>query len=453
MIGQGMFPDVWRRLKRNPSPVIFVLGLGFMLGLQGVMQPQAIDGVYFQRWSSEDMMQTVSVVDLRVEPLASLYYLHVQPPLLDAVRAALAQLWPAVDDLALVINVDRALYVLGAVIYAGLGALLCHWLTQLIDARWGAVGSIGFLLHPAAIFYATFLESTLLFSFLIAWSYFALWKLAKRGGSIVPLAISLILLYLTRALVQWPFLMLYVLALWLLRVPRRKIAAFAAIVGAVMGLYTLKQMTLFGVTYTSSFAGLNCYHGLGDYLDRYPEVGLPPAPPAPARVLINPVKATGVDNFNTMLYLKRHQLLMDSCLARWLRKPIGETLYAYVANFVNYLRPSAMFTTPHIIADQLPWRGLYNTVFSGLPLLLISIAAMFWWLRHAGRGHIRYGLALLLPAAAILVLSIGTEMGENMRYKFFLEPIWYVFLISQVHSFWQAARRARLPREAQPSEG
>jgi hypothetical protein len=226
-------------------------------------------------------------------------------------------------------------------------------------------------------------------------------------------------------------------------------AVFAVIVGAVMGLYTLKQMTLFGVTYTSSFAGLNCYHGLGDYLDRYPEVGLPPAPPFPARVLTNPVKVTGVDNFNTMLYLKRHQTLLGSCLPRLLSKPVDETLFAYFANFVNYLRPSAQFTTPHVVADQLPWRGLYNIVFSGLPLLLMLSMAALWWLRHDGRGQVRYSLALLLPAAAMLVLSVGFEMGENMRYKFFLEPVLYVFLVSQLHSLWQAIRRARLRPAAQ----
>jgi hypothetical protein len=381
-----MFRAAQRKLARHPSAAIFVLGLVFMLGLLWVMQPQALDGVYFQRWSSEDMMQTVSVVDLRAEPLASLYYLHVQPPLLDALRAALAQLWPTADARALVVNVDRGLYVVGAVIYAGLGALLCHWLTQMINVRWGVVGSIGFLLHPAAIFYATFLESTLLFSFLITWSYYALWKIAQCSGSIAPLAIAVVLLYLTRALVQWPFLLLYVIVLWLLRVPWRKTAVFVALVGAVMGLYTLKQVTLFDITYTSSFAGLNCYHGLGDYLDRYPEVGEPRPPPANAGVLTNPAKVSGVDNFNTMWYLRQHQLLLAGCLPRWLSKPLGETAAAYLVNFVNYLKPSAQFTTPHVIADQLPWRGLYNAVFSGLPLVLLSGAAALWWLRHDGRG-------------------------------------------------------------------
>jgi hypothetical protein len=221
------------------------------------------------------------------------------------------------------------------------------------------------------------------------------------------------------------------------------VAVFAAIVGAVMGLYTLKQATLFGVTYTSSFAGLNCYHGLGDYLDRYPDVGEPLPPPANVGVLTTPVKVLGVDNFNTMLYLKRHQTLLGTCLPRWLSKPIGETLFAYFANFVNYLKPSAQFTTPHVIADQLPWRGIYNTLFAGVPLLIMLLLAVIWWLRHDGRGQVRQGIALLLPAAAILALSVGFEMGENMRYKFFLEPVLYVFLLAQLHSLWQALRRAR----------
>ena len=158
------------------------------------------------------------------------------------------------------------------------------------------------------------------------------------------------------------------------------------------------------------------------------------------------MKVTGVDNFNTMLYLKRHQTLLSSCLPRLASKPIGETLFAYFSNFVNYLRPSAQFTTPHIIADRLPWRDIYNALFSGGLLLIVLFMAGVWWLLHDGRGHLRQGLALLLPAMAILVLSVGFEMGENMRYKFFLEPLLYVFLVSQLYSLWQAVRRAGLQR-------
>ncbi len=61
----------------------------------------------------------------------------------------------------------------------------------------------------------------------------------------------------------------------------------------------------------------------------------------------------------------------------------------------------SQFTTPHIIADQLPWRGLYNTLFSDGLLLIVVLLAVLWWLRHDGCGQMRQGIAMLLPVVAL----------------------------------------------------
>src|SRR5512143_3923786 len=102
-----------------------------MWALQTYGRPFAGEGVYFQRHSSEDMMQTLSLLDLRSDPFGSLLVLHIQPPLLDSLRAILARLGPDVAPRELVLRVDKALYVLWALVYAATAALVFAWLRRI----------------------------------------------------------------------------------------------------------------------------------------------------------------------------------------------------------------------------------------------------------------------------------------------------------------------------------
>jgi multisubunit Na+/H+ antiporter MnhF subunit len=88
-----------------------------------------------------------------------------------------------------------------------------------------------------------------------------------------------------------------------------------------------------------------------------------------------------------------------------------------------------------VIVDHLPWTNLYNAVFSApvLPILLL-ISFIIWAARAVKLRTIRKGIALLLPALYILAACIFSDKGENMRFKFWLEPIMVVFLVSQIHA-------------------
>lgn len=81
--------------RKFPELLVFVLSLGFLLALEASWRQYAIDRVYFQKWTSEDMMQTLPIIDLRDHPVKSLANLHIQPPALDfntsAFGAALAR--------------------------------------------------------------------------------------------------------------------------------------------------------------------------------------------------------------------------------------------------------------------------------------------------------------------------------------------------------------------------
>ncbi|HET9316669.1 MAG TPA: hypothetical protein VFQ51_13830, partial [Vicinamibacteria bacterium] len=72
-----------------PAAAVFIASALFLAGAEAVGRAHAPDGFYLQKYTSEYLMQTVSVADLRDEPLRSLWYLHIQPPMLDTVRAVL----------------------------------------------------------------------------------------------------------------------------------------------------------------------------------------------------------------------------------------------------------------------------------------------------------------------------------------------------------------------------
>ncbi len=441
-----MLLNAARRLRAHPAFFIFVFGLIFLLSLERYTGHDAIDGIYFQEWSSsEDMMQTVSIVDLRNEPLQSLYYLHIQPPALDVVRATLAQLWLQADEKLLVTRVDQGLYFLWAVVYSTLVALICRWLSLLTHSGFALCASVFFLFHPALILYSTYLDGTLLCSLGILWSYYELWKLEKQRGSILPFTMSVVMLFFVRSIFQWPVVILYAVSLLFLRISVRKVIIFSVIAGTIMVSYTLKQYYLFGIPSTSSFAGLNCLRGLGDYLE-YKDPGAPLPPITSAKVLDRESKITGVANLNNIRYLQYYQELLRECPERLLSKPWHETVLAYLNNLAIYFLPSSRFTTAHIIVNRLPWRSLYDGLFSGSTLVILLGASITWWLARNAKKNLRYGLGMILPASFIFLTSIVFEMGENMRFKFFLEPVFFVFIVSQFYSLWRTIRPRLLRR-------
>jgi hypothetical protein len=83
-------------------------------------------------------------------------------------------------------------------------------------------------------------------------------------------------------------------------------------------------------------------------------------------------------------------------------------------------------------------------VSSGLPLLLICAAAAALWLVR-GPWKLRIGrAALALPVLYVVAVSVLFERKEGMRYRYFVEPVTYVFVAA---SACQAARRLRRPRD------
>ncbi len=398
--------------------------------------PRDRDHVFYRETSSEFMMQTVSVADLKQQPFRSLWFLHIQPPLLDAIRMVAAQLSSASEDEELVREVDgviRLLWVLG---HAALATLICLWLCRTTSPKFAVTASILFAAHPAGVFYATLLDSTLLSSLWFTWCCYELWRFYEGRGSVARLVVATLALFFTRSIFQWPFLLLMAGALLLLRARRREVTIFAAVVGVAASLYVGKQFALFGMTYTSSFAGYNGLRSISgdltwdikDMRRRIPQL----PPPSAARVLSREAKVNGEYNFNQLHYLRISFGLMDRYKRTLLRNPALATLNAYRENLRLYLEPSSRYSA-NAVVDGLPWRSLYDRLFSGTLWVFFAVSALGVWVFVTRGRRLGPGVGLALPVAYVILASILFESGENMRFRFFVEPVIYVFVLSQLH--------------------
>jgi len=447
--------------------LLFLGGFAFLLGLEALARSRA--GTDSLHWGSEDLLQTVPIADLAQEPVRSLVYLHVQPPALDMIRAALAGLTPGTDLFERAGRVDRRLLILWAAAYAALGCLVDAWLRDLVPPAAALGASIALLLHPAAILYATVPDTTLLSATLLCWCLRELWLLGCRQGSAVRLGCSVVALFLVRSIFQWPAVVVFAVSLVLLGVARRRIAVFLLVVAPLVGGYVVKQQVLFGLWTTTSFSGFSCMRSIGLLpfgFDRGQGFSLPPderragrewdLAALPARVLRTETKLTGMPNCNHWRYLVYNDLLLGACRREYGALPWGKRLAGYGSNLRLYLEPSSRYANVQPILDNVPWRGAYDWLLSGARLgFLVGGAGLWWALRRMSGPEPRapareravsaagYAMGLALPVAMVMAASILLERGENMRFKFLVEPVLWVFVIAQAVSLAQAAR-ARL---------
>jgi hypothetical protein len=448
--------------------LVGAVGVIFLLCLEVWFASHARGGIYFQRWSSEALQQTVSIEDLRDEPVRSLWNLHIQPPALDAIRALLAKVWSTPDSRVLLERVDRSLLLSWAFLFGLLGASVFWWVSER-TARTFAVGvALAFYVHPAAIFYATLLDGTFLTALLQFGLVYLLWRLkAGLGVSMGLLALAYLALFFTRSLYFWPWLFVLAACLLLLRLPARRIAVFIAIAGTVVAFYTVKQYLLFGLTATSSFTGYNLTQSidrgvdLSVYAAGFPKTDLSAS--GRAKVLRRVDKLTSEvekgrpdRNYNHERYLAVNRELVATYRSFLAAASPFELGRLYAQSLRLYLQPSSRYT-PHVIVDRLPWRAAYDRIFSWPVLsLLVLLGGAIWLARSSPRDY-PAAAAVLLPVLACVTASVVGDRGENMRFKFFVEPILLVFFAMQLHSAaaWLKARPAlgRLVRGGPQSGG
>jgi hypothetical protein len=429
---------------------IFVLTAGSLLFAEAYLQEFSIAGIYFHGIPSESMMQTVSIFDLKNEAFISLWNLHIQPPLFDALRMVLAKISSSNDPLYLQFEVDKGLYLIWAMIYGLICMTIFFWLSKISSNWFALLSALLFAASPAMLLYATLLEATLLSSFLILCFIYLLWKI-RNQERVSPwlLAISFLLLFLTRSIFQWQWLILIFISLVLLKYPIANLRKFLLISGIVVALFLLKQFLLFGVTSTSTFTGLNLCQSIGVCKSHYvPDltmdatIGLP-------NVLIRDKKLTEAHNFNHLKDLSLHNAYLQDYRDGLSAKSPRELATIYLNNLSLYFQPSSNYASTNILLVKLPerWRVYYEKVFS-VPLMpLILLACLIFWGVRSRLNTLRSSVGIAIPVMAIFVISVLFESGENMRFKFFIEPILFIFISSQIYSagllIWDLLVRGR----------
>ena len=442
----SLFP-LDRRLRPPARPLlVFALSFALVEIVESAFRQYATDGVYFQGLPSETLMQSVSLRELRAAPLESLWYLHVQPPVTNLIRAVLVVFHRGASWNEVMRGVDRDLNHVWALAAAALGALVDTWLRRLrVPGALAALFTLGWLLYPASFAYATLLDGTLLSSLFTTWVLYETWRLGgNEGGSVVWLSAAVLLAYFTRSLYQWPFALVMLGSLLLLRVPRRQLVIFATVVGLTVGLYSIKQAYLFGTASTSTLQGTNLTRSIG--ADCGATEPLPDARRLrlTAPVLREPRKLDGSVNFNHVDRLSIERQLVACFRRTWARRPPAALWANYRENFDIFLQPSSQYSRNPIV-DRLPWRKLVDSLFSGWSLIGLAIGATLLGIWQS-RRRLRSALALLFPVAYVLVVSVVGEHGENIRFKFFLEPALYVLIAAQLQ---RLARRAFVARRSE----
>jgi hypothetical protein len=386
------------------------------------------------------MMQTVSIIDLQNAPIETLYNIHIQPPGLDLIRAILVNLWPAQTPNISLLHVDFLLYLLWALLYGLLGLIVYLWMVKLTGVKFAIIAAAVFLLHPACLYYATFLDTTLLTSLLVLLLYYQLWKTKNNYDVSIPLIIATILaLFFTRSIFQLPFVVMVGFSFFLVGMPKRTILLILLITGGITGLYTVKQYYQFGILSTTSFTGLNLNRSVGndimtDYRDylkfnsnlELRESGLP-------ETLIRTEKLNGETNFNNIKYLELNQQVIEQYTKYIHATPLSQLIMSFYQNLQIYLQPSSRYEE-HEIVDRIPWRSFYDQIFSSPVLILLVLFLGTPWLARVikRKDHIA-SIGLLFPGLYIFLSTVLLEKGENNRFKFFLEPVVFVFLVSQLY--------------------
>jgi hypothetical protein len=211
-------------------------------------------GVSFE--ISDKLWQLLDAEVLRTDPLRSLYFLHAQPPLFNALYAASLQLPAGIGPSFL------------QIVY-GLSSIAMVVIFHFFLRRFGygpvvaAVGAAGFSVLPQVLIYENMfhyahLEATLV----LGGMYFAATYLSgHRLGSLAGLACCLVALALLRSLFHLAWVAVALLAIWHLGRPRfdRTLPSLLVVVAAIAMVTSLyvKNRVEFGFFSSSSWQGLN----------------------------------------------------------------------------------------------------------------------------------------------------------------------------------------------------
>lgn len=442
------------------------IGTLLLLAYEWVLLTFASDrlfaGYRFQAWSSNDFMQEVKIQDLVDAGPVALWYLHVQPPVLEALRLILSFPEYLTGGTMTAQMIDQRMYVLYAVFYGALLFTVFLWVRTLTRSRaWAYVGAVAIGAYPGTIAMATLLDGTFPSAVLATVMLFLLY-LAIRQGSPRLLnwwLLSLVLLSFTRTIFQLQILIFMPVVVFLLYRYRMRSAKPIAVVLSVIltgSLFLLpaKQYVLYDTTATTSFAG-NHQIEVVSYRPTDAELA---AVEVPQDIIGN---AEQFDSgFNSPENVELNYILTQVGNDYYLRDPFQvakNLLWGVQMNTFQAFRWTHDYSIvgagpANIAADLLPWTPPSNVglswVFYWL-VLLVTVGALLYVYGIRGLMQLvrTYAALAFIVATTMLTFLLANryDWTEADRLKYILVPFFCVVFISTIS---RAAQKARARRES-----
>jgi hypothetical protein len=461
--GESRLTRAWSARPGWLAPAAIVLISVILLHLaQRTMRLLAFDslaeGYRFQIWTSNWTMQTLGLEDMAGFGPRALWYDHMYPPLLDAIRYLLMNVSGGMTEQGPpYIEVDFALYLLYAVCFGVVNAVVYLWVRDLTHSGWWALaGTVLWAVSPGYLTVMMLLEPSPLAVTFISVMFYLLYRFlrTRRLGYVTGFLLALLLASLTRNVTQVHVLAIVavaVVAFWFMASRRAWwVMALNVVLLGLLFVMPIKQQVMFGTWDTSTQSG---YHRAGML---WIDPRTVPDAQYPQHIVDNAL--TFSSRFNTQETLKDNYRLSAAANDLLLGDPVeaasrlGRSLTITVP---EALMPTSSYTQ-NVMVDLLPWRAAYDWVFSGWRYLLLMLAvlgAIVWSRGWGGTGRLlrRYGwfIAFYGLIAAPVIWSNryypgredeGPIWTEAVRLKIFLEIPFYVVL---VYTVWLLVGRLR----------
>ena len=439
-------------------------------------------GVYFGYEALATYWQYLDITSLQHHLLKNIWYMHSQPPLFNLLAGMVLQ---ASGEHA------RSAF---QVLWLGMSFFNASLLLRVIR-RVGVQGMLPllvaafYLLSPATIlfenelFYTTFTSLLLLLSVLLLQRYSENRSVPHLAAFLVPVA----LLCLTRSLYHLAWLAA-VCALVLYSCYKRPGFGRALVTGItailVAGSWYLKNYLLFGVLSVSSWTGINfsrvVFHDV-PVTDSASIAAIHPFLPVSYyklyissnyqqqyagmddRILLREMKSDTSINMNNAGYLQVSEKYMQASL-HFVRRHPASYIKNVCISFLIFFTPASSYFQVKENCNHIAWYDMMYSfnlshlfgdgdkkkmalVASSVPKFLLYLLVMAYTvMRERKSGKFSLVSAFIL-FTILFVLVTGTlmEYGENMRFRYEVEPLFLVLCAGVSSTIFnkQAANRSR----------
>ncbi|MEO5997011.1 MAG: hypothetical protein ABIN89_09745 [Chitinophagaceae bacterium] len=428
-------------------------------------------GVSFDFNALYEYWQYLDVTSLSNNLLQSLWYQHSQPPVFNLLLGIVLKcsgnyVQPVMESLLIIITFCNGLF------------LLCILRAILYKRNLSLIFSLLYVLSPATILFENELFYTTFLSFLLLMSVFYIVKFNNRQSwqNVMGIFVSLSLVCLTKSM--YHIIWLVAISGILLFARCRKngfnkilIGAFFSIM-AVGGWY-LKNYWIFGSFSASSWTGMNLSRVVFQNIEIKDTTTIASVHPflpianyknyisdeykikyigINDRILLDETKNDHFINMNNAGFLDVSTKYMDACVRQVQAHPVSYLKNVSTA-FIIFFTPASSyfkvkdnnhrmryydmiysFNPSHIFDDKQQMKQ--SLALAAVPKFLIYCFVFFIVVRNSLRATYFpvFNIFIIATILFTLVVSSLFEYGENMRFRYEIEPLFLIVAAQAVAS-------------------